>query len=132
VLARAVADGVLTPTEADLIGTTRLESVRIAQWATDHKVGEWAAYKARRRAEIRLAAYLRDGMTDCDPADDLINRVATAVALDQAAGTRSSSGRTAAKQESIRGVSKGDSDCGLQEGGEVPHTVASPEVRQCA
>lgn len=71
VLARAVADGVLTRTEADLIGSTRLEDVPIADWAADHRIGEWAAYKARKRAEFRLAAYLSEGAVTEDPNDPL-------------------------------------------------------------
>jgi hypothetical protein len=107
VLARAVGDRVLTRTEADLIGSTRLESVSVAQWAAERGVSNWAAYKARRRAELRLAAYLRE---DGEPA---------------AAPAR-------ADQESAGRVSKADLESGLQESGEFPRTTTSPEVRPCA
>ncbi|MFD1045671.1 hypothetical protein ACFQ1S_08875 [Kibdelosporangium lantanae] len=58
VLAKAVADRVLTATDADLISATRLGSTPIRRWAADHNVTNWAAYKARRRAEFRLAEHL--------------------------------------------------------------------------
>nr|CEL17661.1 hypothetical protein [Kibdelosporangium sp. MJ126-NF4] len=133
VLARAVADGVLTATEADLIGMTRLESVPISQWAADHDSSDWAVYKARRRAELRLAAYLRDGMTDTDPADVMTARVATTVAL-----TRPPQSPLVTAPDSVSGeepaptVSKTDPDCGLQICGETPRTTTAPEVRPCA
>jgi hypothetical protein len=53
-----VTAGILKQSEAELIGTTRLESISIAQWAAEHDITTWAAYKARRRAEIRLIAHL--------------------------------------------------------------------------
>ena len=60
VLARAVADAVLTPAEAELIGTTRLENVVLSDWAAHNQTPLWAAYKTRKRAEARLLTYLRD------------------------------------------------------------------------
>ncbi|MEV4315325.1 hypothetical protein [Actinocrispum sp. NPDC049592] len=114
VLARAVAEGILTTTEADLIGTTRLESVRIKRWAVEHGMGDWAAYKARRRAELRLAAWLQEDRIDSDPADALVDRVATVVAIGKA-----------------KPVSKGDQQSGLQADDDLPPTTAS-EARPCA
>lgn len=69
ILARAVADGVLNETEADLIGTTRLEDVPLADWATARGRALKATYMKRMRAEQRLVAYIRDASRDAD-ADD--------------------------------------------------------------
>lgn len=58
VLAQAVADRVLSQSDADLIGATRLEDVSVTNWADQHNMGQWATYKARQRAEERLRRYL--------------------------------------------------------------------------
>jgi hypothetical protein len=63
VLARAVTEAVLTTIEADLIGATRLEHIRLRVWATEHGASYEAARKARQRAERRLVAWLREEMT---------------------------------------------------------------------
>jgi hypothetical protein len=63
VLARAVTEAVITRTEADLIGATRLEHIRLRVWATEHGVSYEAARKSRQRAERRLVAWLREEMT---------------------------------------------------------------------
>ncbi|WP_282795238.1 hypothetical protein [Streptomyces sp. CC224B] len=60
VLARAVRAGVLTRTEADLIGRTRLEGESVSDWAGEHHLTLASVYKARRRAEQRLVALMRD------------------------------------------------------------------------
>ncbi|RKN50093.1 hypothetical protein D7231_35805 [Streptomyces klenkii] len=80
VLARAVREGVLTRTEADLIGTTRLEDVPLAKWAAGHGTAAKAAYAARRRAEVRLADYLRRRTRDTDPDDPVAGAVTTELA----------------------------------------------------
>ena len=59
VLARAVAENVITDWEAELIGATRLEKQSLAQAASVRGVSYEAAKKARQRAEHRLIAYLR-------------------------------------------------------------------------
>jgi len=64
VLARAVADGVISRLEADVIGATRLEDVAVADWATAHGSSTWAVYQLRKRAEQHLLTYLLD--TDPD------------------------------------------------------------------
>jgi len=69
VLADAVAEGVISAVEADLIGATRLEEVSVTVWAAGNAVAQWAAYKMRSRAEQRLAGYLADRMRAHDPAD---------------------------------------------------------------
>ena len=66
VLARAVADGVLTAGEAELIGATRLEEVSLAEAAARRRAGYEATKKARQRAEHRLIAYLRSEALDTD------------------------------------------------------------------
>jgi hypothetical protein len=73
VLARAVRAGVLTRTEADLIGSTRLDDESVPDWADAHSMTPEAAYKARSRSERRLVTFIRDGLqTACevDPVAD--------------------------------------------------------------
>lgn len=60
VLARAVAEKVITASEAELIGSTRLEDHPLADAARQRGVSYQAAAQARRRAEHRLATYLSD------------------------------------------------------------------------
>jgi hypothetical protein len=64
VLARAVAEGAVTPFEAELIGATRLEGVPLADAAAERGMFYQAAKKARQRAERRLVAYLLDNAHD--------------------------------------------------------------------
>jgi len=103
VLARAVRDGVITQTEAALIGATRLEEVSVRDWAAAHEVSEWAVYKARKRAEVRLVAYLRDDGTE-----------------------------TEADEKSAARVSKPDAKSGVQGCGTDPRSAPSSEVPRCA
>ena len=58
VLARAVAENVITADDAELIGSTRLEEHPLATAAAQRGISYAAAAQARRRAEHRLAAYL--------------------------------------------------------------------------
>jgi len=141
VLARAVADGVLTQTEAALIGATRLEEVPVADWAAAHQTGEWAVYKTRKRAELRLAAYLRDGAAETDPTDPLTDQVATAVALarpvspvrDLPRSSLSVSVSDAESGQKVQGrVSKTDAKSGVQGCGTHPRSARPSEVPQCA
>lgn len=76
VLAQAVRHEVLTRTEADLIGATRLEDLPISQWAADHHATTESAYKLRRRAERRLVAYLHDRTPTTDSDDPVADHVA--------------------------------------------------------
>lgn len=55
VLARAVADGTLTPHEAELIGATRLDGQSLTRLAADRGRAYEALKKTRARAERRLA-----------------------------------------------------------------------------
>jgi hypothetical protein len=138
VLARAVADGVLTRTEAALIGATRLEEVSVADWAARHQTGEWAVYKARKRAELRLATYLRDGAAESDPTDPLTDQVATSLALARPAAParreRQSSPSVSGRDvEPVRGpVSKDGPKTGVQSCGTHPRSVPASEVSRCA
>ena len=63
VLARAVTASVITVEEADMIGATRLERIRLRVWAAEHGAQYEAARKARQRAEQRLTVWLRDEMS---------------------------------------------------------------------
>ncbi|GAB1512498.1 hypothetical protein JCM33774_45400 [Actinophytocola sp. KF-1] len=137
VLARAVADRVLTPTEAALIGATRLEDVSVADWAVQHQTGEWAVYKTRKRAERRLVEYLRDGAAESDP---LTDRVVTSMALAHSATSadtppRSPSVSTTEVEPAPkvrRRVSKTDANSGVQGCGDNPRSARSSEVPRCA
>jgi hypothetical protein len=64
VLAAAVRAGVLTPAQADLIGRSRLEGVRMAVIAAERSVSHPSLCNQRRRAETRLAAAIRNGLFD--------------------------------------------------------------------
>jgi hypothetical protein len=83
VLARAVAAGVITAAEAELIGATRLEGVSVADYAECHGRGYWAVAKERSRAEERLVAAVRSGeLSDEDAA--VIAEATTTLAVDRA------------------------------------------------
>ncbi|WP_219416941.1 hypothetical protein [Pseudonocardia nigra] len=71
VMARAVTAGVITPVEAELIGSTRLEEVSLAEAATRRGTGYEAAKKARQRAEHRLVAFVREHQAE--PDDDQLD-----------------------------------------------------------
>jgi len=58
VLAGAVAAGVLTATEADLIAATRLDTLSISAWSARHATAPRRAARLRERAERRLVEYL--------------------------------------------------------------------------
>lgn len=145
VLARAVADGVLTQTEAELIGATRLEEVPVADWAAQHQAGAWAVYKTRKRAELRLAAYLRDGLRDSASAgagtDPLTDQVAASLALAQPVASVRDTARSSlsvstvevGSAQKVRGlVSKTESKSGVQGCGGYPRSTRSLEVPPCA
>jgi hypothetical protein len=91
VLARAVAEGAITPFEAELIGATRLEGVPLAEAAAERDLSYQAAKKARQRAERRLVAYLLDSAHD-NAADDAIDNAGVGAA-DTAPSTAHSSPR---------------------------------------
>jgi len=66
VLARAVDDRVLTADEAELIAATRWDGETLAAAAVRRRAGYEATKKTRRRAELRLAAYLHELARDPD------------------------------------------------------------------
>jgi hypothetical protein len=153
VLARAVGDGVLTPTEADLISATRVGDESVTDWAHAHGRSVHAVAKARERAEHRLFAYLTDpdhqarGEAESDDpvADAALRAIArsnaasglAADAPDPADRSLAVSGRrrngrpasTGKSKKSSRLVSKKTSKSGLLESGEItpsaPHPAAS-------
>lgn len=81
VLARAVAEGAITATEAELIGCTRLEGVPLVDVAAERHLSYEAAKKARQRAEHRLIAYLRDDTSAAPHDGDLASQVADTVSI---------------------------------------------------
>jgi hypothetical protein len=112
VLARAVADGIVTPAEAELIGSTRLEDVPLATAAQRRGVSYEAAKKTRQRAEHRLTSYLLDNHTESgaaaggDPAAQVADVVTIADAAREAtawsASASSQTGRDARARKEIR------------------------------
>ncbi|MEV8438788.1 hypothetical protein AB0425_15545 [Actinosynnema sp. NPDC051121] len=143
VLARAVADGAITATEAELVGATRLEGVPLADAAAARGVSYQAVKKARQRAEHRLVAYLRDDLRDAGPhGHDVATQVADAVTItaadDTADPTAPSRNVTTAAVGDAR-ISRGplsprDRFSGVQRRGRTaaapPHTTSSPEPSQ--
>jgi hypothetical protein len=67
-LGRAVAGGILTPEQADLIGATRLGGVLLPQLAAQRNVSPGALRMQRARSEARLVAALRQGLLTVVPA----------------------------------------------------------------
>ncbi|MDQ3579360.1 MAG: hypothetical protein M3443_17560 [Actinomycetota bacterium] len=143
VLARAIAEGAITSTEAELIGSTRLEGMPLADAAVERGLSYQAAKKARQRAEHRLVAYLLDDTTDTPHSGpregDVATRVADAVTITAAAQhstTTASLSRTVteltartAKKVGDRVSPKGRFS-GVQGCGRTPatpaHTTSSP------
>lgn len=139
VLARAVAEHAITASEADLIGSTRLEGVALADAAAERHLSYQAVKKARQRAEHRLVAYLLD---DADALHagphegDLATQVADTVTITQAAASpaarsRSVSALSARGVEKVGGrVSPEGRFSGVQGCGRTPptpaHTTSSP------
>ncbi len=151
VLARAVADGVLTLPEAELIGTTRLDEMDLADWARAHDVPYATANTVRWRAEQRLVAYLREDVRDTDPHDPILPAVATLIALSaqrtppsEHAEQRTVSGRRRKRRrvrekKSTRTVKETGLNSGLLQCGDPAPTESDPtgpastsEVPRCA
>lgn len=147
VLARAIRWGVLNRTEADLIGTTRLDKDSIADWAVRNRTTVAAAYKARSRAESRLIAFLCGEVRDADPDDPVASRIQAELAPARADGRRrtvrqgqrtrsvtSGRGRTSGARVGERLSNFSDSE-GFPVRGGTPPTVRpalSSEARRCA
>lgn len=145
VLARAVAEGVLTRTEADLIGATRLEQTPLAEWAQAHGAGLKTTYSTRERAERRLVAYLRETAADTGADDPVAGTVLAAPALLDSTGRvvpqpglslsvsgRCRNGRPASVQKPSDLVRKTDPKPGVQECRTTSPTPRLPEVPRCA
>lgn len=139
VLDKAVGAGVLTRTEADLIGDTRLDEVSISDWADRNHMTGGAAYKARRRAELRLAAYLRAEARDTDGDDPVATQAMDTLLADAGRNPASSPDVTVighrSGEEVAGAVSKTGPDSGLLGcGGSAPASTPEPdsEVRRCA
>ncbi|MFD1044761.1 hypothetical protein ACFQ1S_03700 [Kibdelosporangium lantanae] len=131
VLARAVAEDVITAEEAELIGETRLEGVPLAVVADQRGSNYEAVKKARLRAEHRLIAYLQDAGDG-----DVASRAADSVAIAEGAARTSErdssspavTGRRVGKVR--RRVSPTESETGVRGCGRAPAasaTTSSPD-----
>ncbi|MFF5985952.1 hypothetical protein [Prauserella flavalba] len=112
VLARAVAVGVLTQTEAALIGDTRLDEVTLSEWAAAHNVTYAQVQRARHRAEQRLAIWLSETAEPVDEADPTTGAATARLGLTAGPDSPSRSRRVAKNRES--GLSAQPPDSGLQ------------------
>lgn len=140
VLAQAVRQSVLTRTEADLIGATRLEESPITGWAVANRTTTDAAYKARQRAERRLVAFIRDQARDTDPDDPvaasmLADPGPSAQQLPTAPSRSATDSPDRAEEKSLGPLSNSRSETGLLGCG-GSSAAASPrqssEVPRCA
>ena len=152
VLARAVAEGVLTAGEAELIGSTRLEGLPLATVAQARGSSYPTAHQARRRAERRLVAYLLDDAPGEDERGDPATQVVQAVTITSAARATTTPGvrswsvierADGAPTKTRVAVSKKGPETGVQGCGRTPVTPApttptnaqspqTPEVPRCA
>ncbi len=148
VLARAVADAVLTAEEAELIGSTRLEGLPLAEAAQRRGATYEAIKKTRRRAELRLLAYLSAENADGarGAGGDVAVQVADTLAVTAAARTATELPASvthrggASAQKSRAQMSRRGSDSGVQGCGGHPATpsaISSPapstqEAPRCA
>ncbi|WP_216215729.1 hypothetical protein [Amycolatopsis aidingensis] len=152
VLAQAVGEEVLTPTEADLISATRLGEVSLTDWGAAHDSEFWATYKVRQRAEHRLLVWLHGRMQDPDSEDPVAEAALTSFAarerdpdtdtsadISRAVSGRHRNGRPTRSKNSSRLVSKNSPNSGLLGCGETrpssPRTAEhepTSEVRRCA
>lgn len=130
VLARAVGDGVLTPTEAELISATRLGDETVTGWASNHDRSVHAVAKARERAEHRLRAYLTDpdyphadGPDSDDPvADAVMHRIQPVAHSSADAGPDSCS--TANKSLAVSGRRRNGRAAELAQGKKTSRSVS--------
>jgi hypothetical protein len=130
VLARAVAEGAITAAEAELIGSTRLEGVALAEAAVERGLSYEAAKKARQRAELRLVAYLRDDASmaaDNGSDPDLADYVADSVVITDAAEKSAASAAKVHNVVSPRRRIRGVQGCGRK----AAPAHASSELPQC-
>jgi hypothetical protein len=138
VLARAVAENVITADEAELIGSTRLEDHPLATAAAQRGLSYKAAQQVRRRAEHRLAAYLTDDTPTADRGDrDAKAHAPAAVSITAAARHQPSLsvvdwGGGSGKKSRV-GLLKTGLKTGVQGCGRTPAPAASrrPHDRAC-
>ncbi|GAA0490993.1 hypothetical protein Ade02nite_23210 [Paractinoplanes deccanensis] len=81
VLARAVAAGVITAADAELIGATRLAGTSVAEYAESLGKQVKAIYKARDRAEGLLVAAMNAGLLS-DPDAEVITEATMTLRVD--------------------------------------------------
>ncbi|WP_405160779.1 hypothetical protein OG203_30970 [Nocardia sp. NBC_01499] len=137
VLAHAVEAGVITSAQAQLIASTRLERHSLTVLAAERGVSYKALHQVRRRAEHKLAAYLRERMRDRDPG--ATSEIA-ARAVGSPAPTQAPKDRPHRPDRGDSGVapiarlvSKPDPRSGVQVCRDTPAPAhPSPEVRRCA
>ncbi|QNP68822.1 sigma-70 family RNA polymerase sigma factor [Streptomyces roseirectus] len=136
VLARAVREGAVPRAEAELIGSTRLDDMTVAEWAQQHALTPNAVYKTRRRAEAQLATFLRGEAVDAT-VDDPVARAAMDLLLStpQAPARRSTAPASAASPtravNSSSGMAKKGADSGfLGCGSDIPASPSAPEGRR--
>lgn len=137
VLARAVADGVITGYEAELIAVTRLESVPLVEAGADRGMSYQAAKRARLRAERRLVAYLEaeasDGSGGSDVADVALANVAvTDRRSPNVTAPPSGSGGKSSNVVSLSGPNSGVQGCGVLPDRETALSPDTTEVPRCA
>jgi hypothetical protein len=99
VLARAVEAGVLTRTEAELIGATRLEGIELADWPRPPGLTYKTLAKHRRKAENRLAAWLAESSTRPEEGDPTGAAATTCQSSNAVSGDESQSQNVAKKVE---------------------------------
>jgi len=139
VLARAVAERVITAVEAELIGCTRLEEVSLAAAAAQRGVSYEAVRKARQRAEHRLVTYLLHdaaATSEVGVGGDLAVQVADAMTITTAAGSSHASpgvtdvgggvGRKVRRRVSRNGSGSGVQGCGRRPA--AAHRAPAPGV----
>jgi hypothetical protein len=147
VLARAVAEEVITTVEADLIGATRLEHRRMRDWASEHDLGYEAAKKIRQRGERRLVTWLRDRARTNDGREDgfggrFVRLGNPPILLDATEGVIGTDG-PGARASALRLVPAGDARVSPIRGGSgfqgcgttlhpTSHSTASSEDSRCA
>ena len=147
VLARAVGEQILTPTEAELISATRLGETSVTEWARAHGAAPKTVFKARDRAEDRLVTWLRDQATEPDSEDPVADAAMSALAVNavdpppsaspamsRAVSGRHRNGRPTVPKKPSRLVSKNAPKSGLLGCGETsptsPRAADSPPISQ--
>jgi hypothetical protein len=103
ILLDAVAKGVLSPLQAELIGRSRLEDLSLKNAAAELGVGYEAACKARQRGEARLVAAMRNG-----DVEHRLSAPAAGPGLSKAGRTTSGPGRVRGRSTTSDGTPEVD------------------------